>query len=719
MIRLNIRLLFFVQYWGVILLLGLTIVPSILATQSSISDSLNMALSSTQNPEERCQILLQLSTSYMRTEPAAALEYAEKAIAITGEFQLIKQAGLALRQCAKVRQQTGDYDGALNDYSDALANAHALGDSSLISEAMNDLGVVEQRRGNFSAADEWLHASLHIARTRKDTSAMAAALTNLASSANHKGDINQTILYLDTVLVLDSLQGSWGYFSQGLGNISMMYLRQNLTDKALAYALRGQRAAELAGNIRGRYQNAMMISQAYMNLLDYGPALAFGHSALSHARSSGRSDDIGQAYLLLQALHQKQELADSVAFYFNAGEEYITPAKQSSRYNNYGSFHKNSLGDTVTAKFWYEKALSAAIELNDGPSSFLPLVNLAVVAAAEQNWPSARTYLSRAEQYSEMDVDLGPSTLTTIGRIHLNSGEPQTAANYFLRVLNAQREMLVHNDSTRTLAATYEREISDLRQAQQAERLVASAQKVANRNSALVGGTLLLLLLCVATWLALRRGKKLKLANQQLETLREEVHHRVRNDFQSVASMFFLQLNELKDAPLQKTLKGIYDRIRDLSQIHELLQENHGAHFDFSDYLRNLATKRLTALPVTKAVKLDYYYNLTPEVAERLGELEIRQLAIILNELITNAGKYAFLDHPSPVLTLRVNGAPGEPIAFSLTDNGNNKMPELGSNSTSFGLRMISRTCESLGWSLITDHTAAGHSYLIQTNIIV
>lgn len=128
---------------------------------------------------------------------------------------------------------------------------------------------------------------------------------------------------------------------------------------------------------------------------------------------------------------------------------------------------------------------------------------------------------------------------------------------------------------------------------------------------------------------------------REKETLLKEIHHRVKNNFQIINSLFDLQLMNTDDPELQEGIREPKARIHAMALIHERLYLSKDfSSIDFSDYLIELARD------------LFFGYNADPE---RIGlDIEAESISLdmdraipcglILNELITNSLKYAFPD---------------------------------------------------------------------------
>ncbi len=130
---------------------------------------------------------------------------------------------------------------------------------------------------------------------------------------------------------------------------------------------------------------------------------------------------------------------------------------------------------------------------------------------------------------------------------------------------------------------------------------------------------------------------ELDASNRQKELLLKEVHHRVKNNLNVIASIIGLQANrvggkEKEQLQLSKT------RIESIAMIHEMLYKcDDFEHIDFYSYIRQLSSLLLGMFRGNQNI----HVNIKAE--EEKVPLEVMlQLGIIANELLTNSIKYAF-----------------------------------------------------------------------------
>jgi PAS domain S-box-containing protein len=140
------------------------------------------------------------------------------------------------------------------------------------------------------------------------------------------------------------------------------------------------------------------------------------------------------------------------------------------------------------------------------------------------------------------------------------------------------------------------------------------------------------------TTLEIENENDLKDSLKEKEVLLKEVHHRVKNNLQIINSILNLQSSYIED---EKTLEIIHEsqnRIRSMSYIHEsLYQTSNFSSINFKEYIENLLSNLVYSYQIGTKIKIDREIeniDLSLDQAIPCG--------LILNELITNALKYAY-----------------------------------------------------------------------------
>jgi hypothetical protein len=136
-----------------------------------------------------------------------------------------------------------------------------------------------------------------------------------------------------------------------------------------------------------------------------------------------------------------------------------------------------------------------------------------------------------------------------------------------------------------------------------------------------------------------RTERELRAALREKDVLLQEIHHRVKNNLQVVASLLDMQAEAVADPRVRAAFEDSQARLHAMALIHEQLYQGASlAHLNAADYLRRLSTHLFeTYSPPDGRITLEL------EVEEIALELNVAiPCGLMLNELLSNALKHAF-----------------------------------------------------------------------------
>jgi len=178
------------------------------------------------------------------------------------------------------------------------------------------------------------------------------------------------------------------------------------------------------------------------------------------------------------------------------------------------------------------------------------------------------------------------------------------------------------------------------------------------------------------------RTKELEVALETQTALLHEVDHRVKNNLQMVSSLILMQSRTIKDKAVRESLATMLERIEALSTVHRrLYQSKNVSTFDVSDFARDLVSDLLAASGRSHiGSKLDLAPVIVP--AEKATPV-----ALMVNELVTNALKHAFKDETRPGNIGVKMSQPDGHLIIEVSDDGVGMHGADG--DASFGMRLI------------------------------
>jgi PAS domain S-box-containing protein len=188
------------------------------------------------------------------------------------------------------------------------------------------------------------------------------------------------------------------------------------------------------------------------------------------------------------------------------------------------------------------------------------------------------------------------------------------------------------------------------------------------------------------------RTSELEAALEAQTTLLHEVDHRVKNNLQMISSLIVMQSRTIKDEATKQSLTTMLERIEALSTVHRrLYQSKDVSRFDVSDFARDLVTDLLTA---SGRSEIKSTLNLEPIV---ISAEKAAPVALMVNELVTNALKHAFKEKPDGTMAGRIGIKMSQPdghFNIEVSDDGVGMADASG--EASFGMRLIKSLARQL-----------------------
>jgi PAS domain S-box-containing protein len=160
--------------------------------------------------------------------------------------------------------------------------------------------------------------------------------------------------------------------------------------------------------------------------------------------------------------------------------------------------------------------------------------------------------------------------------------------------------------------------------------------------------------------------EQLKKSLNEKDVLLREIHHRVKNNLQIIASLLHLQeVSSCEEKGMAKVLKESGGRVKSMAMVHEkLFQSSNFTDFNFKQYVEKLV--------------YDILYNYGIEIGNIKVEMDIEDittnmdtampLGLIINELITNIAEYAF-PKLEGTITIKLKSLPQQ-MELTIADDG-------------------------------------------------
>ncbi len=163
-----------------------------------------------------------------------------------------------------------------------------------------------------------------------------------------------------------------------------------------------------------------------------------------------------------------------------------------------------------------------------------------------------------------------------------------------------------------------------------------------------------------------KQNRDIEARNAKIEMLLREIHHRVKNNMQTISSLLNLQSAQIQDERAKEAIQEGRNRVKAMAIIHQkLYQQENISQVKLQEYIEKLCQD------------LMYSYGYRPSEVEQCLDLQevfldidkSIPLCLIINELITNFYKYAVPDNLNPCLWVSLSQK-GDDVHLRIKDNG-------------------------------------------------
>ncbi len=172
--------------------------------------------------------------------------------------------------------------------------------------------------------------------------------------------------------------------------------------------------------------------------------------------------------------------------------------------------------------------------------------------------------------------------------------------------------------------------------------------------------------------------------NEEKEFLLKEIHHRVKNNLEVVSSLLSLQSAQISDPKIREAMVKSQQRVQSMSMIHQkLYQGNSLSRIEMKDYFINLGNHVIQTYGREGTVIIECDMDvLYVDIDHAIP------IGLIVNELLSNALKYAFPESAKGKICIRLQKNDSI-LHLEVSDDGIGKNTSEKSVGTGFGTQLI------------------------------
>lgn len=203
------------------------------------------------------------------------------------------------------------------------------------------------------------------------------------------------------------------------------------------------------------------------------------------------------------------------------------------------------------------------------------------------------------------------------------------------------------------------------------------------------GGKTQRMLLFLADVTQLRKKEKELLVKSAVI---QEIHHRVKNNLQTIASLLRLQARRSESPEVRAALRESVNRILSISLVHEFLSQQDEEFINVAEVARNIFDLVIQSM-MEPGFNIQKIFEAKPVI---LPSEKASSLALVVNELVQNAIEHGFPGRQSGMIGLKLTVASDTLYRLEIYDDGIGLPPDFDCAKTkSLGLQIVKTLVET------------------------
>ncbi|HNY10041.1 MAG TPA: histidine kinase dimerization/phosphoacceptor domain -containing protein [Candidatus Wallbacteria bacterium] len=187
---------------------------------------------------------------------------------------------------------------------------------------------------------------------------------------------------------------------------------------------------------------------------------------------------------------------------------------------------------------------------------------------------------------------------------------------------------------------------------------------------------------------------QIKTLLHEKEILLKEVHHRIKNNMNTISGLLFIQSRMQKNPEAALALQNAQSRVNSMGLLYDKLYQSSGYdRIHVKEYLSTLINEICNIFPNGQTIKV--VTNINDFI---LDVKKLFPLGIIVNEIITNAMKYAYSNVTDGFIETSLS-LEGDNAVLTISDNGPGLPEKSATNhaTDSFGLQLVDSLTNQIG----------------------
>jgi len=570
--------------------------------------------------------------------------------------------------------------------------------------------------------------------------------------------VDSAIIYFNKANTFYHLADDWENVPDTYGRLGLLLIKKNERQEGLRHLLEALKLAEELKNPKAFIRNTIVLAMHHNDYTgQYDEAVKYLKQAEKSAKDLGDRALLGHVYLQLSISYcNKKDYPEAIKTSQQSLHEFTLIE---STYNQMRALF--TLANVYKASNQTDKiieVLTRVEPLLEENSDDLMKANyyklLAETLYQKGQFKEALTFAEKATRILKAGGEnLSANNLEDLlFRIHYLLGNRETADSLYNQ-FNASRDSMFSMKSF-SVDAEMRQKYSTEKRIQQIEFQELELKNARYLRQGLLGILVFSVLLCVLIYgrlrekarneriLALKNEKierqyvSLRQMNEYNETLLREIHHRVKNNLQIISSLFSIQARNIQHPDVINLIEKSKSRLKTISIIHNTLYSQKSlSKIKISDFVKEIGESLFEIYNIENTLIQSLHFDIKGDSIYLNADTSL-PIGLVVNELITNSLKYAFVESSiiactknsfnqeySTVLedenlfhriSISINKVSSNEFALTYTDSGAGLHDDIDiQTSKTTGLRLIRGLLQQLNGSIDYKKDSSSHQFLV------
>ena len=570
-------------------------------------------------------VYIQLASEYTNYNTDSLMYYADKALRLSMQQNNKEQIANSYLQLTKYYCYTGAYDTAYGYAQKALNIGNDLNDNFIIAQSycqMSRINLLKQENEK--------------------------AFENAGKASAYEKKMKPG-LKKDRFLI-------------ALHNIyTAVYAHLGLYDQSLRHGFRGLELTEQFHNDDIKAELYNNIASTYSYMYNTQKAIEYQRKFIEQSVWNNEPLNLQVAYVNIAHHFSHAEQYDSARYYLDKSrsilEKYPSLQREAHLYKEYGKlYHFQNRPDSALLNL--QQAVTMYKQEGLEPKLADCYYWIGDVYKDKGDYKNAETYFTMSLNIHRNNGELSmvKDDYNALSVVEELKGNYQKSLEYAIAYMDLQ-DSLFNEKIAHAVTAQEIKYKTSLKEAQIAQQQAALQLGKQRQNWILGGGSLALVAAAGLGWLYRRSRKQKALIQKQ----KQEILHNNRNSIQQLISIFGRQAHTDAEQAMAQANQG---RLMTLNLLNKMLYENTDSNqAKLNEYLQRLADAKSISIHIPVHLKFQDNDML-------LRSSVLKDVGLIINELISNSAKHAFDHTPAPNIKITTTIENNTWLLINYRDNG-------------------------------------------------